>query len=204
MLNTRILLHGVTLLLVVLAFGASAKAQGVPAVTAPAAVVNASSDCATKLDFKCYADYFHPAELEKFKQILWPAFVQMAKADTASLKGPFPTLLGLQRTDSGLVDMPAAQFFANLLNALSQMSPEIKDGFANMKGQVVGEVPEGDSTVHVVIRFATASNGIQLTQMEVVTVIKYGKEWRLALSGKMEGLAFSIRQQMTKRPGKNG
>jgi hypothetical protein len=37
-----------------------------------------------------------------------------------------------------------------------------------------------------------------------VTVIKYGKEWRLALSGKMEGLAFSIRQQMTKRPGKNG
>jgi hypothetical protein len=57
--------------------------------------------------------------------------------------------------------------------------------------QILGAVREGE-TVHLVTRSSAGAAGIELTQLEVISLKPYEDTWRLLLSGQIEGLAKAL------------
>lgn len=131
----------------------------------------------------------HPEELERFRASLAPVLaiepgvgVEIRK----SLFGPEITAEGLQR-------MSAEDFMKGFMGFADQQMKATNTEVVSM--EIVGSVPEGD-VMHLVTRNRVTASGMTLTAMEVVSLKRYGKTWRLMLSGKIDGMAEMIKAQI--------
>jgi hypothetical protein len=132
-------------------------------------------------DWPAAADTFDPAALKQFRDMLAPIL------DAGEGAAVLPMLFGPAQTPDSLKTMSDQAFFAGLISSMMRSSG------GTLEGQdVVGGVAEGPERMHMVVRSKAAAMGITMTQMEVVTLNKTAEGWRLALSGKMEGMAQAL------------
>ncbi len=133
------------------------------------------------------ADTFDPAALKQFRDMLAPIL------DTGDGAGILAMLFGPEQTPDSLKAMSDQAFFAGLISSMMRTSG------GTLEGQdVLGGVAEGSQRMHMVVRSKAAAMGITITQMEVVTLNKTAQGWRLALSGKMEGMAQALQMMRAK------
>lgn len=65
--------------------------------------------------------------------------------------------------------------------------------------QVLGDVPEGRDTVHVVSRLSLTYDSLQVTEMEVVSLARSGPTWRVLLKSDFTALAVALRRLCSPR-----
>jgi len=83
--------------------------------------------------------------------------------------------------------MPAATFTTNYLTNLQRLYQVQRVDITSL--EILGTVREGE-IVHVVLRYGfAAANGVKKKQMQVVSTKPLGKEWKLMLTGELEGMA---------------
>ena len=142
------------------------------------------------------------------------AAAQMDERDLLRFRGILQSLLEVQAKPGepsplalldGVKDFAAAQalsgpaFFNAFLNGLAKLNPSFAASLRSASGEVLGSVPEGADTLHFVCRSNSKMGELSLTKMTVVTVRRVGGEWKIALSGEIEGLAETIRQSVLRR-----
>jgi hypothetical protein len=138
-------------------------------------------------DWIAAADTFDPAALKQFRDMLAPIL------DAGDGAGMLTAFFGPEQTPDSLKTMSDQAFFAGLISSMMRTSG------GTLEGQdVVGGVAEGPARMHMVVRTKAAAMGITITQMEVVTLNKTAEGWRLALSGKMEGMAQALQMLRSK------
>lgn len=99
-------------------------------------------------------------------------------------------LLGMEDGKS-LETLDDTAFFAGFLQSMMGRM----GGMVALGGQqILGGVPEGADRMHLVARTSAEAMGLKMTNMEVVTLNRTSKGWRLALSGQMEGMAALFRK----------
>ncbi len=62
------------------------------------------------------------------------------------------------------------------------------------KLEVLGEVPEGDSVVHVLVRSRLLAGELETESLEVISFKKVGENWKGMLSKKIKGIAAQLRK----------
>lgn len=129
------------------------------------------------------ADAFDPAALKQFREMLAP----IVEAEDGA--GVVAMFFGDEATPASLKAMNDQAFFAGMMSTIMSVS-----GGTLESQEVLGGVPEGADRMHMVVRSKAAAMGLSITQMEVVTLNKTPQGWRLALSGKMEGMAQALKQ----------
>ena len=68
-----------------------------------------------------------------------------------------------------------------------------------LEGQeILGGISEGAERRHMVVRSTASAMGVSITQMEVVSLNLTPQGWRLALSGKIDGMAKALQQLLAK------
>ncbi len=174
-----------TLLVTIALFVGVAHAQATPeqaAVTYFEAIKNDGVEVAPR--------FIHPKELERFKSMLMPLFME---ADTAG--NTSPVFFGKKMTSAEISAMPAEDFMAGFL---SVVGTQMKGAKINLgETAVIGTVKEGD-IVHVLTRSSAGNDDFKLTKVEVISMILDGDAWKLMLSGEMEGLAQALKSQFQK------
>lgn len=136
-----------------------------------------------------------PRDLERFRALLEPLFDIEAKPGEP---GPLALLDGVKDVASAKA-LPAPAFFNAFLNGLSKLNPAFGASLRTATSETLGSVPEGADTLHFVCRSKAKVGELSLTKMTVVTLHRVGGEWKIALSGEIEGLAETIRQSVLKR-----
>ncbi|MCC7250210.1 MAG: hypothetical protein IT473_16440 [Lysobacter sp.] len=129
------------------------------------------------------ADAFDPAALKQFREMLAPI---IESDDSAGVVAMF---FGDDVTPASLKSMSDQAYFAGMMSSIMQTAGGSLDS-----QEVLGGVAEGPDRMHMVVRNKAAAMGMTITQMEVVTLNKTPQGWRLALSGKMEGMAQALKQ----------
>ena len=188
-------LLGVVLL--VLCLASFALAQDTVDFASPSSVVAASFDAAKNIDMDRLAGLTHPEALERFKEMMWPIFVYLEQHADPQEAQNILAIFGLEQDSTSLADLPAEEFYVGFMNGLVALIPAFKEAMTSAEYEVIGEVPEADSLVHVVIRAKATAMGITTTEMSVETVRRYNEGWRLELGAKFEGLAQQIGAQLT-------
>ena len=154
------------------------------------AMVDLSNQAFNNLSWAEYAELLAPQELEYFRAMVMPGIEKMIlTSQTDSIN-----LFGTNFHSETIQNESPADFFADIMNMTTNVSPELKATFSGMKNLSIGAVAEGDSLVHVVNRTNLNIGGQSITEMNVVTLKKIEGEWRLLLSPKVEGIAQMIRR----------
>lgn len=171
--------------------GTSAQAAEPPASPSPESVVQSYVQALQSGQYQAVAELMHPEALEKFQSMMLPLFDVAGAEETASLLAFFrdvpdvAAIKKLSRTEF------FAAFFAGILGG-----PEMKEVLASVKMTPIGSVPEGD-VLHFVCRSAAAAEGVSISKLEVVSLKRSAGNWRVLLSGEMEGVAQALRNAMS-------
>lgn len=178
-----------TLCLVLLAcMGPVAAAELAPAMSAEQVAGEAYARMRAG-DWEAAAETFDPAALQQFRGMIGPL-----------LEGPIGEgmvgmFYGAGRTSADIGKMNDTEFFAGFVRSL------VSGSGASLNGQdILGAVPEGQDRMHLVTRTSAEAMGITVTQMEVVTLNRTPQGWRLALSGKLDGMAQALRRASEAKP----
>jgi hypothetical protein len=162
-------------------------ALGQTAAATPEAATTGYMAAVSRGDWIGAAKRMHPEALQKLKQMIQPIFsVPGSEAGTKAIFGI-----------SKPVDydrMTGEQVFERLMRFMLRQSPELASAMRGAQNTVIGHVTEGTELAHVVYRMTVSVNEISVTQTGVVSLKKSGEEWRVLLTGEMEGLAAALAQ----------
>lgn len=164
-----------------------APALALAQAPAPHEVLLRSSAAAKAGDWPAYASHMHPEALAGVRAM----FIPIVEADTTGKVAQ--TFFGGSSTDE-LKKATDAELFARLFAGLSKSIPAFAEALASSEMQVVGSLPEPPDLVHVVYRFRARAEQMGIQRTQVASLKKHGGDWKLMLTGSIEGLAARLKQ----------
>ncbi|MEW6413341.1 MAG: hypothetical protein AB1483_12865 [Candidatus Zixiibacteriota bacterium] len=156
------------------------------------AVVDQGNKALEDLNFKVYADLVDPTDLARFKTMIFTEIEAMAartKADSIKLFDRDFDLDDMRQSDP-------RDFFANLMETIFAISPELGRSFSGMQTRRVGIVAENDSTIHVVVATHMEVGQKYVDEMNVSTARLVDGQWKAAMSPKIEGVGMMLQQSL--------
>jgi len=130
----------------------------------------------------------HPYALHQLRALLGPLF------EAPSMDGPRQELLGV-RTLAAAQALSDTAVFVALISRLMGSQAQFTEFLRDATMQVIGHVPEGRDTVHVVYRMSYEKGEAAVSKMDVVSMQRMGNTWRALLSGDLRMLGAMLRRQ---------
>jgi hypothetical protein len=161
-----------------------AGAAGEPAAS-PESIARDMFAITQRGDFGAYAKLMHPEALAEFQRM----FREIVAADKA---GEFRSLLFGVSTVAEFDAMTPAIAFERMMTNLTATEPVVAELMRSYSGEVIGSVAEGGDLVHVVYRFSMGAKSLTHSKVSALTLRKYEGEWRLLLSGNIDGIAEAL------------
>jgi len=162
----------------------------------PEAVASAAMESAKRGDWAAYTHSMHPGALARAKELFRP----LVAGDTEARLGKmFFGVAGVTQYDA----MSDSTTFQALMEHLTRNLPAFAEAMKTAEFKIVGTVPEGDDVVHVVYRADASVDDLAITRTSVMSLRKQGGEWRLLLTGNIEGLASRLSQMSSQKSGSN-
>ena len=158
--------------------------------SAQVAVSDAGFASLQKLDWAGYAAQVEPNDVAKFRATLMPGIEKMVLAS----KTDSINLFGKNFNSQEIQDLDPDSFFVEIMNMVSEVSPEIKTTFSNMTNKTIGAVAESDSLVHVVIKTSMMIGPRAIDEMNIQSVVNTDGSWKLRMSPKIDGIAMMLAQ----------
>jgi hypothetical protein len=153
----------------------------------PEGAATLAMSSARKGDWSEYTHRMHPEALAKAKQM----FGAIVAADESGRMGKLFFGVESYKTYEALSD--SGTFVALMVN-LTQHMPAFGEAMKTAEFHVIGTLPEGDDLAHVVYRSGAKAEGLAITKTSVLSMRTYGGEWRMLLTGSIEGLAARLSQ----------
>jgi len=110
------------------------------------------------------------------------------------MDGPRQELLGV-RTLAAAQALSDTAVFVALISRLMGSQAQFTEFLRDATMQVIGHVPEGRDTVHVVYRMSYEKGEAAVSKMDVVSMQRMGNTWRALLSGDLRMLGAMLRRQ---------
>jgi hypothetical protein len=144
-----------------------------------------------KGDMAALADYMHGEELKKFRDMILPILEEGIKSGEDS-----EVLKGFTRGDplEKVQQYSPKEFFRRFLAWITEINPGMTDILKNSTFIPIGHVADGD-LIHVVFRMNTKIEGVTITKVSVMSLKKDGAEWKLLLTGEIEGMTKALQRQ---------
>jgi hypothetical protein len=173
------------LLISLMSFALAATAQ-TTAANSPEGLVKEYMSVLKTEGMAAVSRYLHPEELKRFKDMLMPWVRIDASQKSEALHG----LFGADATLAQVEAMPSEKFMDAFMRLAGDQMKDVTFG----EIEIVGTVREKDMT-HVVARVAAGVKELRVNQLTVVSTKPLGNEWKLMLTGELEGLAAAIGAQ---------
>jgi len=164
----------------------------------PEPLVHAYFDAFKEGDMEKVAAIMHSDELSKFKDMMLPIIKKGINATDEDSEQEDVMAVKLFTQDASIETISEEgprEFFARFMNWIMILNPAMKDSLTGAKIKTVGHIPEDDLT-HVVYRISFDVMGSSMSQMSVMSMKKQEGEWKLMLTGEIEGLSQMMQMNM--------
>ena len=147
----------------------------------PIAVAGSYVDAMQASDFDRMATLMHPESLAELREIFSPVLASDAGPEIIHAIGLPPP--------AELAELSDTEFFAAFMRAIVSADSTMADALREARADLLGSVPEGADTVHVVYRMRTNVEGVDVSEMSVLSLGRWENTWRGLLAGDLAGLA---------------
>ena len=139
------------------------------------------------------SELMHPDALHELRELFTLLF---EVPEASELVGQ---LLGVSSVTEAQA-MSDTALFAGFIEFVVTQDANVADALRTARIEVLGHVPEGTTDAHVVFRTEMTVRGVDMTQMDVISVRRSGDTWRSLLKGDMSAIAAAIRQSLQTKP----
>jgi len=146
----------------------------------------------SSLDWDEYAELMHPEALQDFKDLLVSVLEATGETDRATQMGLVSFFDGARDAEA-VIALEPEELFAAFMRGVVSQSPQMREAFAGVDFEIIGTVYEGNDLAHVVYRMQMSLEGLDMTQVDVVSLRRSGTDWRMLLTGEFEGLAEQLK-----------
>lgn len=149
-------------------------------------------------DMTAVADNMHPEELSKFKDMMFPIIKKGIDSTNENSDEEDMLAVKLFTRDASIesIGMESPKtFFARFLDWIMILNPAMKDSMTAADVTTIGHVSEGD-LAHVVYRIHIGVMGTAMMQTSVMTMKKMDDEWKMMLTGEIEGMSQMLQMNM--------
>lgn len=144
-----------------------------------------------ELNWDGLAGLFHQSELDRFKGMFVEIFEALESSEESKAALPqMEQAFGISSSAS-LKAQTSKAFFSSFFARIMGNAGDVKFD----KLEVLGHVREGEKA-HVVTRMTIGMGEFSMSQMEIISMSQVDGKWGVILSGKMEGIANTIKGQM--------
>ena len=176
---------------------------GVRAASTPEEMTVLYFDSFKKGDVDTIVANMHEGELGKFQKALIPVIEKNVEQDPTGAgrdAAAIRQLVGKNTIDEIRQETPQA-FFARFLNWMIKLNPSTIKSMAGATMQPLGHIEEEDMA-HVTCRVNVVIMGATISQLKVMSVKKQSDEWKLMLTGEIEGMAklMQMNPRMQQQP----
>jgi len=172
--------------------GALAQEKPTHDKTSPEAVVRFAMAAMKEDRMSDFARTMHPGELKKLQDLMVSAAIEAEnKGQAKQLLVLFP---GTKSVDD-LKKMSGEDFFASFFQGITRLRPEFKQVLGGSEATILGKVPEGTETMHVLCRMTMTINGIKVSKVDVISLRKEGSQWGMVLNAEFEGMAKMLKSR---------
>jgi len=144
--------------------------------------------------YNAVAGYYDPATLAEFRQLM--NFQNEMPAEKR--QAYFQTFFSPALTEESAAKLSDSDFFASFLRGVLS-TEKLGDALRLDNLGIIGEVMEGEDVAHVVVRNRLSVGETDIESIEVITFKKTGDEWKVQMSGKLKGIALTLRWELTHR-----
>lgn len=177
---------------------ANLSGRATAAVSSPEDMALVAVDAIKVQKYEAFAKAMHPEALREFRSTMSALLDAASRAKQSSQV--LPLFDGAKRIED-LKKLDDLAFFVSFMQGAMKVNPETKEALAKMKVQVLGHLPEGKTTEHVVYRTTFPGTGPGLESVKVISLRKDGETWGLLLGGDVEAIIASLKQRLKGRPG---
>ncbi len=142
-------------------------------------------------DWAGMAKLMHPDALRQLREYLSPLFAS-AVPEADAFRQQF---LGV-RTAAEATALSDTTVFANFVRALNARDPAAARAISEATIQQIGHVPDGVDIAHVVYRATLDVEGMTISNVNVLTVKRWERGWRVLLTGDYSALATVLRRAL--------
>lgn len=143
-------------------------------------------------NYRAVAGYYDPDALREFRQMM--SFEHELPAEQR--KAYFHTFFSPAQTDESVSKLSNSEYYASFLRGVLT-SERFRDAVKVDNLEILGEVMEGKDIAHVVVRNRLSVGGNDIESIEVMTFKNNGSDWKVQMSGKLRGIALTLRWQLT-------
>ena len=161
----------------------------------PEALAQQQLEAVNRGDWAAYAANMHPKSLGRLQEMMMP-IIDMTETKSQRAGEEMRGMLFGSKSAADLKKMSPQQFFETFMSSVTKF-PGMADALKNARGEILGQVKEGENTVHIVTRTSTSIPGIPtFSKMEVMSFEREGDQWKGLLSGEMELQLGQLMQQV--------
>ena len=161
----------------------------------PEALAQQQLEAVNRGDWKAYAARMHPKSLARLQEMMMP-IIDATESKSARAGEDMRSMLFGGRSAADLKAMSPNEFFEIFMTSVTKF-PGMAEALKNARGQVLGQVKEGENVVHIVTRTSTSLPGVPtFSKMEVMSFEREGDQWKGLLSGEMELQLGQMMQQI--------
>jgi hypothetical protein len=154
-------------------------------------VVAASGQAARKGDWDAFAALIHPDSLQNFKALFVPVLQAAAKKGGGGQADLLTLFEGAKDLKTVLAWEPK-EFFVRFMKEYA--SAPLKVNCPSGTIRVLGMVPEGSAQVHVVVRAIRTIEKTEISRVDVVTLKRSGRGWKMLLPSELRVVAETIKR----------
>lgn len=151
-------------------------------------------------DLEGMAALMHPDELASMQRELVPIIAHGIDAvESGTAVDPLQLKLFADTDSIDEISSESPQkFFVRFMSWVGRMNPMMKESMREATIETIGHVNEGENMAHVVYRIRVMAQGARVSQMNVMPAKKNGEEWRLMLSGEINGISELLKRSLPK------
>ncbi len=187
MQNARKMFVWLVMSMVVFAVPVCADQETAPQATTPTEIAVAVMEATQEGQFTDYAQLMHPDALTQFRNEVVPIFnavQQQVPGDTSQFLQMFGGVPSWEELD----ELSDRQLFANVYSGVMNVNPQYAQMMQNATINVLGTVPEGQDTMHVLSRVTMSAQGNTMHNIEVTSMQRDDSKWRCQLSPQMQNI----------------
>jgi hypothetical protein len=175
-------------------FPCGEKAGAAPEAGSPEAVVEHALVAMTQDRPDEFARSMHPQALKHFHTAMLQV-LEIAAKDSTKLDQLLPLFQVKQLNE--LKKLDDHQFFVRYMRGAAARDAKVKENLARSKPFILGHVPDGTDTMHVVYRLSPQPGDANAAKMDVMSLRRQGANWAILLAGDTEVMLTIMKEELS-------
>jgi len=148
-------------------------------------------------DLETMSKIMHENDLEKLKREMMPVVERGINSVKSGIgQDEVAKRLFSEDDDVEAIRAESAQmFFIRFMEWVHELNPNMKSAMSGATIQPIGHVMDGE-VAHVVYRVSVEMAGTKFNQVTVMSAKKSGDEWKLMLTGEIEGMGKLLQRNV--------